>query len=223
MGVEVEQRQTTVGTTPSLPGGLDVRIGDRVVTADGEQLGPIGIAQRGGECRRSLQGLLRGVRTNRSITRIGHVQNGGDVDIQFEVVGLDVLGRLPDGTGTEAGPGPERHPAVVGNPVDDPIQDIHVGRRVIELGEAAEGRHAGESRRLACIGQSGATGRFVIHTPMFTGSARLGKPKRRRPGLVARGVFLTWWDGRSHHDQFVASAGETGNLHRKPVQPDRTA
>ena len=88
-----------------------------------------------------------GVKDGR-IAGIGHVQLLRDVDSEFNVIGLDVLGGFTDRPWPEAGPGSVGHSAIEGNTVDHPVEGVRVdgaGGTLLEHGESTEGRHTCKS------------------------------------------------------------------------------
>jgi len=72
------------------------------------------------------------------------------------MVGLDVLGRLADGPGSEFGSGSVGHAAVVGDAIECPVNGALMVGNLFNLRKAAEGSDPGEAGSHAGVGEGSA-------------------------------------------------------------------
>ena len=196
-------------TAPTLPCRADVRIRNGVIPPTASN-GARRIARRG-ELRRRLEGLAGGVRPNRRIAGIGHMQLRSDVDVEFEVIRLHILRCLPDRAGAESGTRTVRDASVIRNSVDGPIKQFgsHFGRCTIpQHGKSAERGQPGKPGGASRIRQRGATSGVLGHACMVGPGRSIGKPAKKTSRIGSRDVFPTC-GRRLPPDQFHSSASRS--------------
>jgi len=142
VGVEVHQR----GRAEPLPGHPQQRVGDRVVTADGEQP-----ARAVEQARRGRFDLAHGLgdveRVAGDVTRVGDLLSGDRGYLEGRMPGAEQPGSLAHRAGAEPGARPVGRAAVERHPRDDHVAVADL----VPPGQQRERRGAGVARDLARV------------------------------------------------------------------------
>ena len=135
--------------------GTQVRQSQCVVTAQGEQLRPVGAHLIGGAFDFG-DGFFDVEGVDAQVTAVGDLLPGECVDVRGLVVGAQQLRGLTDVGGTETGTGTVADAGIEGDAEDLDVDLLTrpLGFDLVDAREQAEGRWPGESWCLAVIGWS---------------------------------------------------------------------